>query len=142
MCFLCDFLFCQIHQLIHPKFAFHDHLSDTIRLSSTAFAALRELFSAKIGNYLPSDVSGELIKSKRLCQVEEEIKLEVQTRLENGQSVADLEEEVVKTPSSLMGLNDAADEFFDVSEPLDYDQTENDWSSDFGLETYSQVLPV
>lgn len=101
-------------------------------------AALRELFSAKIGDYLPSDVSGELVKSKRLCQVEEEIKLEVQTRLENGNNVADLEEEAVKTPSSLLGLNDASDEFFDVSEPLDYDQSENGWSSDFGPETYSQ----
>lgn len=103
---------------------------------------MRELFSAKIGNYSPSDVSGELIKSKRLSQIEEEIKLEVQTRLENGKNVADLEEDAVKTPSSLMGLNDAADEFFDVSEPLDDDQSENSWSSDFGPETYSQVLPV
>ncbi|XP_019232033.1 PREDICTED: protein ENHANCED DISEASE RESISTANCE 2-like [Nicotiana attenuata] len=113
--------------------------SITIRMLGR-LAALRELFSAKIGNYLPSDVSGELVKSKRLRQVEEEIKLEVQTRLENGKNLADLEEEVVKTPSSLMGLNDAADEFFDVSEPLDYDQSENGWPSDFGPETYSQVF--
>lgn len=85
-------------------------------------------------------MSGELVKSKRLRRVEEEIKLEVQTRFENGKNLADLEEEVVKTPSSLMGLNDAADEFFDVSEPLDYDQSENGWPSDFGPETYSQVF--
>ncbi|KAK4356374.1 hypothetical protein RND71_025345 [Anisodus tanguticus] len=111
--------------------------SITIRMLGR-LAALRELFSAKIGNYLPSDVSGELVKSKRLRQVEEELKLEVQTRLENGKNVADLEEEVPKTPSSLMGLNDAADEFFDVCEPLDYDQSENGWSADFGPETYSQ----
>lgn len=90
---------------------------------------------------MPSDVSGELVRRKRLCPVEEEIKLEVQTHLENGKNVPDPEEEVVKTPSSLLGLDDASDEFFDVSEPLDYDQSENVWSADFGPETYSQVLP-
>lgn len=50
-------------------------------------------------------------------------------------------EEVVKTPSdhaSLVGLNDAADEFFDVSEPLEYDPSEDGWPSD--PETYAQVL--
>lgn len=56
-----------------------------------------------------------------------------------------MEEQMVKTPSehsSLVGLNDAADEFFDVSEPLDYDPSENGWSSDFGPESYSQVLAI
>lgn len=69
-----------------------------------------------------------------------ELKVEVQARAENGQN-KDMEDDTVKTPrSSLVGLNDAADEFFDVSEPLDYDQSENGWPSDFGQEMYSQVL--
>lgn len=73
----------------------------------------------------------------------EEVKVEKQTSEENGKNMADMEE-VAKAPSehaSLMGLNDASDEFFDVSEPLDYDQSENGWPSDFGPEMYSQVLP-
>ena len=87
--------------------------------------------------------SGELTKESRLHQIGEGLRIEVPTRLETRKSIDDVEgEEVVKTPSehaSLLGLNDAADEFFDVPEPLDYDQSENGWSSDFSSETYSQV---
>lgn len=106
---------------------------------------MRELFRAKLGNNSVSDFSsGELTKESRLHQIGEGLRIEVPTRLETRKSIDDAEgEEVVKTPSehaSLLGLNDAADEFFDVSEPLDYDQSENDWSSDFGSETYSQVV--
>ena len=46
----------------------------------------------------------------------------------------DMEEESLKTPSehsSLVGLNDPPDEYFDVSEPLDYDQSETGWQSDY-----------
>lgn len=85
------------------------------------------------------------MRNKRLHQIEE-VKVEVQNRLESRKNVADMEEEeMVNSPSehaSLMGLNDASDEFFDVSEPLDYDESENGWPSDFGPETYSQVLHV
>lgn len=74
-----------------------------------------------------------------------DLKVDVQNRVENGQNREDMEEESLKTPSehsSLVGLNDATDEFFDVSEPLDYDQSETVWQSDYGPEMYSQVLPV
>lgn len=84
------------------------------------------------------------MRDKRLHQIEE-VKVEIQTRVENGKNMADMEEEVAKSPSehaSLMGLNDASDEFFDVSEPLDYDQSEDGWPSDFGPEMYSQVIPA
>ncbi|XP_060174300.1 protein ENHANCED DISEASE RESISTANCE 2-like isoform X2 [Lycium barbarum] len=106
-------------------------------------AALRELFRAKLGDCSSSYLLEKQVREKRLHQ---EVKAEIQTRLENGNSMADVEEEeeeeeVAKAPSehaSLMGLNDASDEFFDVSEPLDYDQSENGWPSDFGTEMYSQ----
>ncbi|XP_059300445.1 protein ENHANCED DISEASE RESISTANCE 2-like isoform X2 [Lycium ferocissimum] len=104
-------------------------------------AALRELFRAKLGDCSSSYLLEEQVRDKRLHQ---EVKAEIQTRLENGNSMPDMEEEeeeVAKAPSehaSLMGLNDASDEFFDVSEPLDYDQSENGWPSDFGPEMYSQ----
>lgn len=107
------------------------------------FVALRELFRAKL-DCLSSDFSsGEMIKDSSSFQSTQELKIEVQNRLENGQSKKNMEEEAVKTPSehsSLFGLNDAADEFFDVSEPLDYDQSENGWNSDFAPEMYFQVL--
>ena len=51
--------------------------------------------------------------------------------------------EVDKTPSehaSLVGLNDVADELFDVPEPSDSDLVENGWLSDFGSEMYSQNI--
>ncbi|KAL3336000.1 hypothetical protein AABB24_031967, partial [Solanum stoloniferum] len=107
-------------------------------------AALRELFIAKLGDCSSSYFLEEHVRDKKLQQVEE-VEVEIQTIVENGKKMADMEEEVAKTPSehaSLMGLNDASDEFFDVSEPLDYDQSENGWPSDFGPEMYSQVLPA
>ncbi|MCD7470050.1 hypothetical protein HAX54_009613 [Datura stramonium] len=105
-------------------------------------AALRELFIAKLGDCSSSYFLEEQVRNKTLHQIEE-VKVEIQTKLENGKNMADMEEEeeVAKAPSehaSLMGLNDASDEFFDVSEPLDYDQSENGWPSDFGSEMYSQ----
>lgn len=56
-----------------------------------------------------------------------------------------ISEEVERAPSehaSLVGLNDAADEFFDVPESSDLDDLDTSWTSDFGPETYSQVLSV
>lgn len=74
----------------------------------------------------------------------ENLKVDVPTGMENGKSKVETEDdETVKSPSehaSLMGLNEPMDEFFDVSEPLDYDQSENEWSSDFGPNSYSQVF--
>ncbi|KAI3461423.1 hypothetical protein Pfo_018086 [Paulownia fortunei] len=104
-------------------------------------AALRELFRAKLDCSSSDFSSGELMSNNSMQQTKKELKVEVQTRVENGKTREDMEEETVKTPSehsSLVGLNDAADEFFDVSEPLDYDQSENGWPSDFGQEIYSQ----
>ncbi|XP_011089926.1 protein ENHANCED DISEASE RESISTANCE 2 [Sesamum indicum] len=104
-------------------------------------AALRELFKAKVDCSSPDFSSGELMSNNSIQQCKKELKVEVQTRVENGQNWEDVEEETVKTPSersSLVGLHDASDEFFDVSEPLDYDQSENGWPSDFGSEVYSQ----
>ncbi|XP_057483585.1 protein ENHANCED DISEASE RESISTANCE 2-like isoform X2 [Actinidia eriantha] len=113
----------------------------TIRMLGRV-AALRELFRAKVGEYPSSNFSsGELMREIKLPQTEEN-EVEVLTRAEIGK-IEYTEEEVVKTPSehaSLVGLDDAVDEFFDVSEPLDYDQSENDWCSDFGAETYSQDI--
>ena len=44
--------------------------------------------------------------------------------------------------ASLVSLNDASDEFFDVPEPSYHDQSEADWTPDFGSDMYSQVNNV
>ncbi|KZV39761.1 protein ENHANCED DISEASE RESISTANCE 2-like [Dorcoceras hygrometricum] len=104
-------------------------------------SALRELFRAKTDCSPPDFSSDKLMSNKSIQQNKNGLKVEVRNRQDNGYSKEDVEEDMVKTPSehsSLMGLQDAADEFFDVSEPLEYEQSENDWPSDFGPETYSQ----
>uniref|UniRef100_A0A6N2L728 START domain-containing protein n=1 Tax=Salix viminalis TaxID=40686 RepID=A0A6N2L728_SALVM len=105
-------------------------------------AALRELFKAKLGNCPSSDFSsGELVGNIRLHQTEGDQRIDTETPTDDGMTKKCMNEEVDKTPSehaSLVGLNDPADEFFDVPEPSDYDQLENGWSSDFGPEMYSQ----
>ncbi|KAK2643373.1 hypothetical protein Ddye_025136 [Dipteronia dyeriana] len=109
--------------------------SITIRMLGRV-AALRELFSAKQGNYSASDFSsGELTRNIKLHQVEGSSVIDVRTSTESGKNKENISVEVDNSPSehaSLVGLNDAADEFFDVPEPSDSDDLENGWTSDFG----------
>ncbi|KAJ4826742.1 hypothetical protein Tsubulata_016831 [Turnera subulata] len=115
--------------------------SITIRMLGRV-AALRELFRAKIGNCPLSDFSsGELGRSIRLQQNEADWSVDARTLTEDGKTRESLNEEADKAPSehaSLGGLNDAADEFFDVPEPSDYDQLENGWSYGLSPEVHSQ----
>ncbi|KAM7522358.1 hypothetical protein LguiA_012260 [Lonicera macranthoides] len=117
--------------------------SITIRMLGR-LAALRELFKAKLGDYPSPDFSsGELMRESRAQQSENGMNVEAQREEDDGSVKEDIKEEVVKLPSehaSLVGLNDAADEFFDVSEPLDFDQSEDGWPSDFGPDMYSQEV--
>lgn len=105
------------------------------------FAALRELFRAKAGNHSSEFSSGELPQSEK-----DDIKTEVQFPVEirKIEEVISIEDHMEIPPSgrpSLMGLNDAADEFFDVFEPEDYDHLENEWPCSFGEEEeHSPVL--
>ncbi|CAI9091109.1 OLC1v1026045C1 [Oldenlandia corymbosa var. corymbosa] len=91
-------------------------------------AALRELFRAKTGQFSFEFSSEDLTSDISLPHSEiEEIKKEV---LLKGIEVNNIDSEVLPHPpsgsSSLMGLNDAADEFFDVPEPSD-DDAEHGW---------------
>ncbi|TYI70706.1 hypothetical protein E1A91_D08G240200v1 [Gossypium mustelinum] len=113
----------------------------TIRMLERV-AALRELFRAKQVKY-PSDnlSSGELIRKVRLHQSVEDGTIDMCTQIEAGKTKETTSEVMERAPSehsSLLGLNDAADEFFDVPEPTDYEQSEAGWTSDFGPEI-SQV---
>ncbi|XP_038992733.1 protein ENHANCED DISEASE RESISTANCE 2-like [Hibiscus syriacus] len=105
-------------------------------------AALRELFRAKQGKYPSADLSsGEFIRNVRLHQSVEDGAVDMCTQIEAGKTKETITEGMERAPSEhsiLLGLNDAADEFFDFPEPTDYDQSEGGWASDFGPEVYSQ----
>ncbi|TYI16128.1 hypothetical protein ES332_A08G233300v1 [Gossypium tomentosum] len=113
----------------------------TIRMLERV-AALRELFRAKQVKYPSDDLSsGELTRKVRLHQSVEDGSIDMCTQIEAGKSQETTSEVMERAPSehsSLLGLNDAADEFFDVPEPTDYEQSEDGWTSDFGPEV-SQV---
>ncbi|TYI16127.1 hypothetical protein ES332_A08G233300v1 [Gossypium tomentosum] len=109
----------------------------TIRMLERV-AALRELFRAKQVKYPSDDLSsGELTRKVRLHQSVEDGSIDMCTQIEAGKSQETTSEVMERAPSehsSLLGLNDAADEFFDVPEPTDYEQSEDGWTSDFGPE--------
>ncbi|KAA3456639.1 protein ENHANCED DISEASE RESISTANCE 2-like isoform X1 [Gossypium australe] len=115
--------------------------SITIRMLERV-AALRELFKAKQGNYPTADLSsGELMRNVRLHQSEEDGIVDMCTEIEAGKTKENMNEAMERASSehsSLVGLNDAADEFFDVPEPTDHDRAEDGWASDFGPGVYSQ----
>ncbi|KAE7996975.1 hypothetical protein FH972_001651 [Carpinus fangiana] len=117
--------------------------SITIRMLERV-AALRELFKAKAGNHSSEFSSGELLtRDIELPQSEKnDINTEVQCPVENRKieevvSIDDQMEIPLSGRPSLMGLNDAADEFFDVSEPAEYDHLENEWPCSFSEEEHS-----
>lgn len=103
------------------------------------FAALRELLRAKAGNTSHEFLSRELTIDIGVPDSEkEEIKTEV-----GLERIQDKIEDEASAPfsgaSSLTGLNDAADEFFDVPEPSD-DLLENGWPSNPSPESCYVVL--
>ncbi|KAI8563702.1 hypothetical protein RHMOL_Rhmol03G0129700 [Rhododendron molle] len=109
--------------------------SVTIRMLERV-SALRELFTAKAGNYYSYEFSyGEMTKDIGLTQSEKEsVTPEVKRPeeiidTEEGKMEVELENNVLSGTSSLRGLNDAADEFFDVPEPSD-DDHEHEWLPD------------
>ncbi|XP_050157500.1 protein ENHANCED DISEASE RESISTANCE 2-like isoform X2 [Malus sylvestris] len=110
----------------------------TIRMLERV-AALRELFGAKAGTSSPEFSSGDMSSEIKFSQSgQQNIKTEVQhpgevKKMEEGVLVED-EVEKPEGRASLKGLHDAADEFFDVPEPTEYDQFENEWPSDVSME--------
>ncbi|KAG4961253.1 Protein ENHANCED DISEASE RESISTANCE 2-like [Glycine soja] len=97
-------------------------------------AALRELFKAKLGNCSSSDYSsGELTRNRELHIKEEHI-INSDTEIQADENNHDISVgEVDQTQSehaSLVTLNDADDEFYDVPEPSDCDVSENGWMTE------------
>lgn len=105
-------------------------------------AALRELFRAKHGNHAGSDFSsGELIREVRLVQSREKAKAELQSEGENFKCKNPAEEpqrspaKFLNAGGSFLQLNDAADEFFDVLDESEYEQSETIWPSNSGMQS-------
>lgn len=99
-------------------------------LISLACTALRELFRTRQGNCTLSDYSsGELTRNSRNRQKEEYASSDTQI-LADENSHDNSIGEVDPTQSehaSLVSLNDADDEFYDVMEPSNCDESENEW---------------
>ncbi|XP_071934900.1 protein ENHANCED DISEASE RESISTANCE 2 isoform X1 [Coffea arabica] len=90
-------------------------------------AALRELFRAKAGKFSYEFSLGESTRDIGLPQNEfEEIKKEVDLKMIQEDKIENEVENPRSGSSSLVELNDAADEFFDVPEPSD-DDLEHGW---------------
>ncbi|KAI5016532.1 protein ENHANCED DISEASE RESISTANCE 2-like isoform X2 [Hordeum vulgare subsp. vulgare] len=109
----------------------------TIRMLGRV-AALRELFRAKNGNCACMEFSsGELTRDTGLPQGgNERRKIEMQSANECGRLEGPVEglqggsNRQLSSTGSLVQLNDATDEFFDVPDESEYDQREAMWSSD------------
>lgn len=118
---------------------------NTDHLCFSQVIALRELFKVKSGNS-SEFLAEELTREIGMPLIEkEDIKTEVQSPEETRKmgEVALMEDEIEKIISgrkSLMDLDDAADEFFDVPEPTEYCQYENEWHSELSAGQNSPVL--
>ncbi|XP_009626094.1 protein ENHANCED DISEASE RESISTANCE 2-like isoform X1 [Nicotiana tomentosiformis] len=102
-------------------------VSITIRVLER-IAALREMFRAKGGNYFSELSPAALTRDIELPVSEkEEIKTEVDYKMIKDDKVTN----DGKNPASsnLMGLDDAADEFYDVPEPSDDEHSDHAWTS-------------
>lgn len=120
--------------------------SMTIRMLGRV-SALSEMFRAKAGDYSSSDnLSEELSREIGLPQIEKEnIKTEFGSRKIEENKTGDEADKLLSGASSLMGFNDATDEFFDVPEPSDDARLGHDWPSDLSpefryLDTYQPKL--
>jgi hypothetical protein len=97
-------------------------------------AALRELFRTKLGNCNLSDYSsGELTRNIRNSLKEEFANSDTQIQVVDENNHDNSTGEVDPTQSehaSLVGLNDADDEFYDVMELSNDDESENGWMTE------------
>ncbi|XP_021905613.1 protein ENHANCED DISEASE RESISTANCE 2-like [Carica papaya] len=124
----------------------------TIRMLER-IAAIREMFKAKQGSSFSEDVPRELKREIGLNLAEkndtksEAVFPEETWKKDNDTLVEDEIERLTSGRMSLMDLNDASDEFFDVpeaNETIDYDHYENEWnsSSELSPELHPQVHHV
>ncbi|XP_022133494.1 protein ENHANCED DISEASE RESISTANCE 2-like isoform X2 [Momordica charantia] len=117
----------------------------TIRMLER-LAALRELFSAKVGDSSSefSSSSRDLMNFELPPSVLAEIKTEIQSpeEMRKIKEAFSKENEVEKPRASLIGLNDAVDEFYDVPEPAELDHYENEWTPENTSQTKLSTAAV
>ena len=108
-------------------------------------AAIRELYRAKVGDSSPEFSSST--RDLRLYEFPQNEMDEIKTEIHSPEEMRKIKEafseenEVEMPRASLIGLNDAADEFFDVPEPAELDHYENEWTADSALlQQHSSVL--
>ncbi|XP_063943635.1 protein ENHANCED DISEASE RESISTANCE 2-like isoform X2 [Daucus carota subsp. sativus] len=100
--------------------------SRTVRMLERV-AALREMFRTKAGN--PSDCSSEVASDTDLPQIEKGT-INKEVNIVVGEEKSGVEREKISGSSSLMDLHNMSDEFYDVPEPIDEYQSDNEWTSD------------
>ncbi|XP_022958172.1 protein ENHANCED DISEASE RESISTANCE 2-like [Cucurbita moschata] len=117
----------------------------TIRMLET-LAAIRELYRAKVGDSSPEFSSST--RDLRLYEFPQNEMDEIKTEIHSPEEMRKIKEafseenEVEMPRASLIGLNDAVDEFFDVPEPEELDQYENEWTADSALlQQHSSNMP-
>ncbi|KAK4706760.1 hypothetical protein R3W88_033669 [Solanum pinnatisectum] len=107
-------------------------VSMTIRFLER-IAALREMFKAKEGNYFSELSPAVLTRDIDLPVSEkEEIKIEVDYKMITDERVTNEAKNPVS--SNLTRLDNAADEFYDVPEPLDDEHSDYAWASNASAE--------
>lgn len=95
---------------------------------------MRELFRARLGNCSSSGYSsGDLTRNNGLHLKEGDVNSDTQIQAGDEKTHDNSVEEVDQTQpehASLVSLNDADDEFYDVLEPSDSDESEYGWMTE------------
>ncbi|PKA59253.1 hypothetical protein AXF42_Ash001346 [Apostasia shenzhenica] len=121
----------------------------TIRMLARV-AALREFFQAKHGNYSFTSLSSaeQAMEIVLPTNEKEDIKEEVKMASENSKSDDSEEHFQINTSrhanmrGSIVQLNDAVDEFFDVLEESDCEESEVIWPSNEDMESQDKRHPM
>lgn len=94
------------------------------------------MFRTKAGN--PSDCSSEVASDTDLPQIEKGT-INKEVNIVVGEEKSGVEREKISGSSSLMDLHNMSDEFYDVPEPIDEYQSDNEWTSDKSQDGHYRV---
>ncbi|KAL8090418.1 protein ENHANCED DISEASE RESISTANCE 2-like [Apium graveolens] len=106
--------------------------SRTVRMLERV-AAMREMFKIKAGNS-SSECPSENASDSDLPQIEKGT-INKDVNIVIGEEKAGNEREKLSGCSSLMDLHNMSDEFYDVPDPIDEYQSDNEWTSDMSQES-------
>lgn len=98
---------------------------------------MREMFRIKAGNS-SSECPSEIASDSDLPQIEKGT-INKDVNIVIGEENAGSEREKLSGCSSLMDLHNVSDEFYDVPDPIDEYQSDNEWTSDMSQESQYRV---